>query len=79
MKYIHSLYKFNSIEHVHFITYLSESMYILSHTLVNHNDFDKKIHMDLILCKKGQAFPVLFQLGHLYTVVTRLVQGKANQ
>ena len=61
------------------INLIQSSMYILSHALVNHNDFDKKIHMDLILCKKGQAFPVLFQLGHLYTVVTRLVQGKANQ
>lgn len=60
------------------IDLIHQSMYILSHALVNHNGFGQKIHKDLILCKKGQAFPVLFQAGHLYTVVTRLVQGKAN-
>lgn len=51
-------------------------MYILSHTTDDNNEFDKKIHKDLILCKKGQAFPVLFQVSHLYTVVTRLVQDE---
>lgn len=65
MKIIHSLYKLSST-----------SMYILSHTADDNNEFDKKIHKDLILCKKGQAFPVLFQVGHLYTVVTRLVQDE---
>lgn len=44
----------------------------------NLKEAGENFFKDLILCKKGQAFPVLFQAGHLYTVVTRLVQGKAN-